>query len=81
MDLNQTTHSSHSQHKEAIKVRTIKAKAEAENKMADNEMEKAKLQTMGMYTSLLDKDISNYDEEAKERHKQLLAYLAAKLFS
>ena len=66
-----------------IKAEAVKAKAEAEaeNKMADNEMEKAKLQTMGMYMSLLDKDISSDDEEAKERHKQLLAYLAAKLFS
>jgi hypothetical protein len=64
-----------------IKAEAVKAKAEAENKMTDNEKEKAKLQTLGIYMALLDKDISSYDEEAKERHKQMVAYLAAKLFS
>jgi hypothetical protein len=63
------------------KAEAVKAKAEAENKMAYNEKEKAKLQTLGMYMALLDKDISSYDEEAKERHEQMVAYLAAKLFS
>jgi small nuclear ribonucleoprotein (snRNP)-like protein len=44
--------------------------------MADNEMEKAKLQKLDMYMALLDKDISSYDEEAKKGHKQMLAYLS-----
>ena len=64
-----------------IKAEAIKAKAEAENKIADNEKEKAKLQTLGMYMALLDKDTSSYDEEAMERHKKMLAYLSEKLFS
>jgi hypothetical protein len=64
-----------------IKAEAVKAKAEAENKMADNEKEKAKLQTLGMYMALLDKDTSSYDEEAMKRHKQMLAYLSEKLFS
>lgn len=63
------------------KAQAAQAKAEADNKMADAEKGKTKLQMMDKYMELLYKDTTGYDEVTRARHEDMLAYLATQLFS
>ena len=63
------------------KAQAAQAKAEADNKMADAEKGKTKLQMMDKYMALLYKDTTGYDEVTKVRHEEMLTYLATQLFS
>jgi len=64
-----------------VQAEAAKTKAEADNKMADVEKDKTKLQKIEMYMMLLRIDTSGYDERTKAGHDQMLALLAKDLFS
>ena len=56
------------------------AQAAADDKNAENNKERNKLDKLATYIELFNKDTSGYEEDALRRHKQVLDYLATELF-
>nr|CAB3463579.1 unnamed protein product [Digitaria exilis] len=53
-----------------------KEKAAADKEKAAADKEKTKNDKVDKYMQLLDRDTSDYDDDAKARHQRLLDYLA-----